>query len=83
MTLNDDMSSQPTMRIVGTRGCRSVLQDLNLWRNGMRLKESRELLWKWPEVQGQMSRIEQLCQSNGIVLMYEPKAHPVFNPTEV
>jgi len=48
----------------------------------MKLEDARGVLWEWEEVTKQMICIERLCFDNGIVLLYESKAHLVFNPAE-
>ncbi len=83
MNLKDGGKNRLPMRVIGRKGCRRVLEDLGQWRDKMTVQEARDVLWQWEEVTKQMTRIEQLCYDNGIVLMYQSKAHPVFNPTEV
>lgn len=83
MNLSDGGKNRKPAHSIGLSGCRSVLEKLGRWRDGMQLKECRLILWQWSEVLAQMSRLEQLCHNNGIILVYESKAHPGFNPTEV
>lgn len=83
MNLSDGGKNRVPMREIGLKGCQSVLQDLGLWKDGMKLKDARDLLWKWDHVTAQMSRLEKLCHDNGVILIYQSKAHPQFNSTEV
>lgn len=83
MNLHDGGKNRRPMDGIGLKGLKSTLIEVNLWRDGMTLKEARDILWKWDVVKAQMSRIEKLCAENGIVLVYESKAHPGFNPGEV
>ena len=83
MNLKDGGKNRSAMRVIGTKGCHTVLQELGLWIEGMSTTEAREALWKWKEVTGQMTRLEQLFYDSKIVLLYETKSHPIFNPTEV
>jgi len=82
MNMTDGGKNRLPMRVIGLKGCRQVLQDLGHWREKMTLQEARNVLWQWEEVSKQMTRIEKLCYDHGVVLLYESKAHPVFNPTE-
>ncbi len=83
MNMTDGGENRKPMRLIGTQGCRSVLESRGMWRDGMKLTDARDTLWHWKEVCKQKTIIEQLCNETGIVLIYEPKAHPVFNPSEV
>jgi hypothetical protein len=83
MNMADGGKNRPAMRLIGTQGCKSVLQAHGKWRDGMKLAEARDILWQWKEVRSQKTIIEALCNEAGVILLYEPKAHPVFNPTEV
>lgn len=83
MNLSDGGKNRIPMRVVGFRGCRSVLESRGRWRDGMTLAEAREDLWLWKEVTSQKTIIEGLCNDAGIVLLYEPKSHPIFNAAEV
>lgn len=83
MNLKDGGKNRKPMRDVGTRGLRSVLMEIGEWHDNMTRVDARAALWKWTKVVKQMSRIEQLCYEHGVVLVYQSKAHPIFNPTEV
>lgn len=83
MNLSDEGKNRPVMKGIGLRGLESVLKNRNLWCKGMLLKDARDIMWEQPDVKAQMTRIEQLCYNNGVVLLYEPKAHPPFNASEV
>lgn len=83
MNLKDGGKKRLAMDGVGLKGCQSVLEELGLWRKNMSLHEAREILWQWDVVKAQMSRIEKMCFDNQIIVLYESKAHPGFNPGEV
>lgn len=83
MNLSDGGKNRREMRDIGLLGCKSVLEKLGKWKEGMHLPEARHLLYQWDSVINQMTRIEALCYEHGIVLIYQSKAHPLFNPTEV
>jgi len=72
------------MRRIGLRGLRSFLEELGLWpEEGLRLAQAREVLGDQQFVKDKLTQIEQLCKDHNIVLLYEPKAHPFFQPVEV
>jgi hypothetical protein len=71
------------MQLIGMLGLRSVLEHLGRWEEGLRLDAARHRLFAWDAVRDQLTRIEALCKQHGIVLVYNPKAHPFFNPIEV
>ena len=83
MNLADGGKNRQPMRLIETQGCRSVLESRGRWRDGMHLNDARDELWCWAEVCKQKTIIEQLCNESGIVLLYETKSHPIFNPSEV
>lgn len=83
MNLSDGGKNRLPMGDLGLAGLKTALTRLRLWRDGMRLDEARQVMWRTEQVVRQRSRIEQLCHENGIVVIYESKAHPIFNPTEV
>ena len=83
MNLSDGGKNRPSMTTIGFRGLESVLRQRGLWGLGLKLNETRDIMWSQPDVVAQMTRIEKLCFDHGIVLLYEPKAHPVFNAAEV
>jgi hypothetical protein len=83
MNLSDEGKNRRPMAGIGLKGCRSVLEDLGLWHDVMKLEEARRILWGWSRVTEQKTRLEQLCYDSGIVLFYITKAHPIFSPIEV
>jgi hypothetical protein len=83
MNLSDEGKNRAPMKVIETQGCRSVLESRGKWRDGMKLTEAREVLWHWSEVCKQKTLIEEMCNEAGVVLLYEPKSHPIFNPSEV
>jgi hypothetical protein len=78
MNLSDGGENRVEMDVIGNKGLRSVLTDMARWKAGMRLQEARELLWSSSLVQSQLTMIEEICRENGIILIYNAKAHPWF-----
>jgi len=83
MNLSDGGKNRSPMRGIGLLGLRSVLMNIGKWRDDMQLPEARAVLWQWPRVMEQMTRVEKLCYDNKIILLYQSKSHPPFNLTEV
>lgn len=83
MNLADGGKNRQPMRHIGMQGCRSILEAHGKWNDQLKLADARSVLWRWKEVTKQKTVIEELCNDAGIVLLYEPKSHPVFNPVEV
>jgi hypothetical protein len=84
MNLMDGGMHRQEMKGIGLRGLKHVLKQRGKWEKNMSLDKARDIMWEQPDVKAQLTRIEQLCFENGIVALYEPKAHPVLNkPPEV
>ena len=83
MNWTDGGKNRVSMQHIGTLGCVSVLKMYGMWSDDMNLTKAREILWKWNLVTDQMTRIEKLCYDRGVLLLYQSKAHPQFNATEV
>src|ERR1700733_4903977 len=77
----DDPHRAPK-QVIGTRGYESMLTELGLWRDGMRRAEAQQLMWDSEPVRAQLTILEKLYRDNGIILLYEPKAHPIFSAIE-
>jgi hypothetical protein len=72
------------MQHIGEHGLEDVLRALQMWpKGGLTVKEAREKLWQWSGVTSQLTEAEDLCRRHGIILLYNPKAHPWLNPIEV
>jgi len=83
MNLSDGGKNRLNMRLVGFRGMESVLTSLGRWPDGgLRVADARALLWEWDKVREQLTQVEQLYLEHGILLIYNPKAHPWFKPIE-
>lgn len=83
MNLADGGKNRKPMKGIGLLGLRSVLKSRGLWHDGMTLAEAQQIMWAQSDVIAQKSRIEQLCNDSGILVIYQSKAHPDFNAVEV
>jgi hypothetical protein len=72
------------MRLIDMLGLRNVLQALGQWRDGMKVPEAREVLWRWNEVVDQRTVVEELVRSelSKSFLLYNVKYHPLYNSVE-
>lgn len=83
MNLNDGGKNRNPMRTIGLKGCKTVLQEERKWpAEGLSLADCRHLLWQWRRVLNQLTAAEALCRRYKIILLYNPKGHPVLNPIE-
>lgn len=84
MNLHDGGKNREPMRIIGMKGCRTVLEEQlgEAKVKGMSLDQMRQLLWEWRPVLAQLTEAEELCLQYGIVLIYNPKGHPVTSAIE-
>lgn len=65
------------------KGCHTILQERNLFVNGMQLKECREVLSRQPDFQEQKPMLEEAVRSMGHEIIFYPKFHPEFNFIEM
>lgn len=71
------------MRVVGTDGARTILTHMGKFEQGMTRDVCRDILYGWSEVNNQLTIMERLFRDNGIILLYQSKASPMLNMTEV
>lgn len=76
INLSDGGTNRVSMAGIGTKGLKSVLTEENQWSDGMRLAEARDRLWASKLVRDQLSQIEKLGKEFGVIILYNPKAHP-------
>ena len=76
MNLSDGGANRVSMKGIGMKGLQRVLAENKQWVDGMRLKEARDRMWASRLVRDQLSQIEKLGQEFGVIIIYNPKAHP-------
>ena len=65
------------------KGCRTILEERNLFVRGMQLKECREILSRQPDFLEQKPLLEEAVRSLGHEIIFYPKFHPEFNFIEM
>ncbi len=76
MNLSDGGSNRVLMDHIGTKGLQKVLSENGQWLEGMRLAEARDRMWASNMVRDQQCQIENLGLEFGIIVIFNPKAHP-------
>jgi len=82
MNKSDGGKNRVPMKRIGEQGLEKVLRELREWKEGMTVAEARERLWEWRAIAAQQTLLEELCSRHGVILLYNPKAHPQFSPIE-
>ena len=62
------------------KGIKSILEERNLWVEGMLLKDARILLKTQSDFLEQKSWLRETVESDRLVVEFSPKFHPKFNP---
>ncbi len=76
MNLSDAGANRVSMKNIGIRGLKSVLVENNQWSEDMKLADARAKLWGSRMVRDQLSQVEKLGKQFGVIVVYNPKAHP-------
>jgi hypothetical protein len=82
MNLSDGGANRVPMNGIGLKGLRSVLEESGKWVGHMGKAEAETLLWSSNLVRSQLTEVESICKENGIVCLYNCKAHPWLAPIE-
>jgi hypothetical protein len=76
MNLMDGGKNRVAMDGIDMKGLRTVLSEHNQWSDSMTLADAKEKLWASKMVRDQLSQVERLAEEFGIIVVYNPKAHP-------
>jgi len=81
MNLSDEGKNRRAMDDIDLLGCQSVLEKLGRW-HGQRLPEARQELFHWDRVVNQKTVLEKMCYDAGVLLIYNAKYCPEWQPIE-
>ncbi len=76
MNLSDGGANRVSMDGIGKKGLQTVLSENGQWVDGMRLAEARSRMWASKKVRDQRCQVENLGLEFGIIVIFNPKAHP-------
>lgn len=76
MNLSDGGKNRQAMHVIGMKGLRTVLQENGRWRDGMDKSEAMDEVFQWRVVRDQLNRVEELCFSHGVIVIFNSKSHP-------
>ncbi len=76
MNLSDGGANRASMDGIGKKGLQAVLSENGQWEDGMRLAEARTRMWASKKVRAQLCQVEKLGLEFGIIVIFNPKAHP-------